>query len=802
MNRDGKSGKSLSKRKTIGLLMDWLGTSYHVNMMEGIADYAGKNDYNLLCFVTGRLDSQLEWEKCRNILFDAVDPGNVDGLIVMAPSIANLVGIDRLKNYLKKYNNLPVVTVGEKIDNYPCLTIDNEKGMSELLEHLIHVHGYKKIAFISGPRGNHEAEARFKAYQKVLGKHHIPLKNDLIIHGDFLISSGKKAVETLLDKRKVKFDVIVSSNDTMALGVLEELKERKINVPEDIPVVGFDDAEISQYLKITTVNQPFYLYGQKTAEVFAKYINGEDIPPVTYISTKLVIRNSCGCFMTRADAAAVAREKPVLPKNYFDYIASRYKESILLDILHNKAIDDKSEKLFIKWVNTLLKTLAEDLNGKSQFSFIQKWNKIIFQAVAENINLTLLGEMLHAMRMHIFSGHPDAKMLNYLNALFKQAEVMLVEAAERSEAFNQALFDYRLEDMNDIGERLITSLKIEDELKVAFNEFPSIGIRSCFLSIYENNKKPLTYSRMLLAYNNEKLLWLDKKGKRFPTKNLIHPEFMPQKTRYSFLVESLFQGYDQIGLVLFSLGAGEAKTYEILRHKLSVALKGAMLIEQIKMQAQTLEEEVKARTADLTLANKNLKGEITERKKIEERLKRVLSQLNRTNSKLHKQSLHDELTGLYNRRGFILLSEQHYKYAIRSKKNFLLVFCDMDKLKLINDNFGHKEGDFAIRKVAGILQKSFRDGDIIGRLGGDEFVILVLDSTLEDKDTFKSRIYENLAKYNASPHKHYQLSLSMGCAYFNYSDPRSFDELLSQADQELYKEKAFKRLAGPIKIKN
>ena len=104
-------------------------------------------------------------------------------------------------------------------------------------------------------------------------------------------------------------------------------------------------------------------------------------------------------------------------------------------------------------------------------------------------------------------------------------------------------------------------------------------------------------------------------------------------------------------------------------------------------------------------------------------------------------SLIDELTGLYNRRRFYVLTEQYLKVAVRTKKRLLLLFIDMDDLKWINDHYGHNEGDQALTDFASILKKTFRESDIIARIGGDEFVVLS-ESTDEKGEVVLTRMYE------------------------------------------------------------
>ena len=140
-------------------------------------------------------------------------------------------------------------------------------------------------------------------------------------------------------------------------------------------------------------------------------------------------------------------------------------------------------------------------------------------------------------------------------------------------------------------------------------------------------------------------------------------------------------------------------------------------------------------------------------------------------------SLTDELTGLYNRRRFFILTEQCLKVAVRTKKRPLLLFIDMDNLKWINDHYGHNEGDQALIGLADILKKTFRESDIIARIGGDEFVVL-LESADENSETLLTRLHENVKDYNVK-RSQYTLSVSLGTAQFDPEYPISIDELLS-----------------------
>jgi diguanylate cyclase (GGDEF)-like protein len=151
-------------------------------------------------------------------------------------------------------------------------------------------------------------------------------------------------------------------------------------------------------------------------------------------------------------------------------------------------------------------------------------------------------------------------------------------------------------------------------------------------------------------------------------------------------------------------------------------------------------------------------------------------------------SLIDELTGLYNRRRFFVLTEQYLKMAVRRKKRLSLLFIDMDNLKWINDHIGHNEGDRALIELANILKKTFRESDIIARIGGDEFVVLS-EFTDESGEVLTTRLFENIKDHNAKWPRQYNLSVSVGATQFDSNHPISVDELLSKADALMYAQK-------------
>src|SRR5204863_7092401 len=152
-----------------------------------------------------------------------------------------------------------------------------------------------------------------------------------------------------------------------------------------------------------------------------------------------------------------------------------------------------------------------------------------------------------------------------------------------------------------------------------------------------------------------------------------------------------------------------------------------------------------------------------------------ITERKRAEAALQSLSLVDELTGLYNRRGFLAVSEQSLAEIRLNGKVPTIVYADLDGLKEINDSLGHHEGDRALAKAAEILKESFRNTDIVARIGGDEFVVLAALGPEEGPETLSARLQGNFDASNALKNKPYNLGLSVGIAHFSDEQNHSLE---------------------------
>src|SRR5437867_2810770 len=179
-----------------------------------------------------------------------------------------------------------------------------------------------------------------------------------------------------------------------------------------------------------------------------------------------------------------------------------------------------------------------------------------------------------------------------------------------------------------------------------------------------------------------------------------------------------------------------------------------------------------------------------------ERLARALRhaiERNRLHAALLDLALVDELTGLYNLRGFLTLATRDQQVARRGDESLLVAFADLDDLKRVNDTAGHAAGDRALRDTALVLRQTFRDADLVARIGGDEYAVLVRHAGPESAGVLADRLRRQVREFNRRAARPYQLSISLGFAAHKASTLGSVAGLLERADRALYRDKRRKQ---------
>lgn len=275
------------KTNTIGLLLPEISGFYFSPLLRGIEDGIRGKGYDLL--VHSAVFRQESGE--RPIV--KLGEHNTDGLLVFAASLRD-EEISRLYNL-----GFPMVLLHQSPPNgfeIPCVTIENKAGAYKLINHLIEVHGYRKIAFLAGPVTHEDSYWREMGYREALSDHGLTYQPGLVSIGWFDTKIAQDSVTEWLNKG-VEFDAIFAGDDDSATGAITAIQHAGLRVPEDIAVVGFDDIYISQYLSppLTTIHAPIEQAGYAASQQLIRLIHQETVDPLVLLPTELIIRRSCGC---------------------------------------------------------------------------------------------------------------------------------------------------------------------------------------------------------------------------------------------------------------------------------------------------------------------------------------------------------------------------------------------------------------------------------------------------------------------------------------------------------------------------
>jgi diguanylate cyclase (GGDEF)-like protein len=243
---------------------------------------------------------------------------------------------------------------------------------------------------------------------------------------------------------------------------------------------------------------------------------------------------------------------------------------------------------------------------------------------------------------------------------------------------------------------------------------------------------------------------------------------------------------EQIDIVLLDLNLPDSQGYDTFQQ-----IQEFQVDVPVILLTATNNEQIALKAIQNGAQDFLVKGEVDAKLLI--RAVRYALERHQMQSELRSMSLTDELTGLYNRRGFSTLAGQHLKLARRTGQGFFIIFADLDELKRINDTYGHAEGDAILIATAGILRKSFRESDILARYGGDEFLVLATDAVNNSRE----RIYRNLKRQadmvNQSRTLKSYISLSLGVILFEPGQETNVDKLVAEADKALYEDKQLSR---------
>jgi signal transduction histidine kinase/AraC-like DNA-binding protein/ActR/RegA family two-component response regulator len=439
---------------------------------------------------------------------------------------------------------------------------------------------------------------RYRAYQDTLKKHQILLDPNLVVDGTFFPPSGADAIRVLLDERKQKFDVLVAANDYMALDALHALQERGFRVPEEVAVTGFDNTVESRLSvpPLTTVLLPVEYEGQTAMNSVLDLLRGSAAPRRIDIPLEIVIRQSCGCRSWAAEKAKPGIEPDLLesssPRELLESRRELLKKVYAGTI--GQVIVRQGDDLFTDFWDGFISDLFDQRS-----EFLPAVKRLIQALGHADDDLTLLQGFLAEHRFLLQPRLPNRDSLSQAENSWQVARLAIAEAVDQIRARQQLASDTLNARLRAVGQLLMTTFDLDALMNVLAQELPGLGIASCYVAVYEGHGGAFEKSRLLLAYEQNAQIEIEKGGRPFDTLDILPAEFWPKKRRFAFTLQPLYFQQDQIGYLILEIGPHDGVVYETLRLQLSNALKGARLVnEAYQAREAALQAQARAEKAD------------------------------------------------------------------------------------------------------------------------------------------------------------------------------------------------------------
>ncbi|MGN0152763.1 MAG: diguanylate cyclase domain-containing protein [Wujia sp.] len=760
------------KRLNIGFFTCHLDNDYAYEICKGV-DYAAKEaDVNLVVFPGMYMNASYNDPKNArfdyqyNSIFYYASEHNLDALIVSIGSIGSFLSESDIIAFLKNFN-LPILTIEIEVPGYPYLYTEGKTGMRQAVEHLIHEHHVSKIGFVSGRKENADANDRLETYRQVLRENNIPVDEGRIVYGNFS-EYTEDIVNDLLD-RNPDLEAIVFANDQMAIGGYTAIKARGLEIGKDILVTGYDDSPTSMVLDpmLTTVHNQIMDMGYHAIyEAINLITQGRTSKNI--LDSSLIVRSSCGCgdyilsHTDRQQLLSSTSSTDHMISFFIDHFLHDYREAfyypellnnfipvlkMLFQPITDRTLQFDSDSIIHSILELLESPLVKNYFSPDKFMFtIQELNKMLItfsDSIEESNAVAILFDQI-------------------MTALVLRTSTTLYNTVKKHKASIWSSMYITKDTMTYSDDEESCFNLIMENLKEAHFD-------SAYLYIYEepvmlmpNGAWKIPKTLYLQAYhNNGNVHYLSGNNRMISSEKIFNNQYMDDDRRKTLVLTPLFTNNIQHGLFVGEIDI--AYFGNIYPNSLQLAI-SLNFISLMKQQMST-----------------------------QQKLAISAAELNEKNILLNKLSITDALTGINNRRGFLDSVQMKVNSKYNEGKQAMLVFADMDNLKQVNDRFGHKNGDFAIKSIAKILTESFNHDDIIGRIGGDEFVAFSFIDNTDRPDQIKTAIAKESEELNNTCGKPYYIDISLGISTFVCSPTLNIEDVLHNADTALYESKKNKR---------
>ncbi len=742
------------KRLNIGLLVSGISDFFTIQLCRGIMRHAAALNVNIHILpgkyinrdVTGQPELVYEYQYAT--VFSFVRKENLDGLIIAAGCIGCLTTQDNLLKLLKTFDGIPNVLVASNYEGYTCICYDNRNAVVEGIEHLITKTGCRHICILDGKPGNSDAIERRQAYIETLEKHGIRFEERMSARGDLSYSEvTRDGMRTLL-KNNPDMEAVFCVNDETAMAAYDVLKEQGIVPGRDIYVMGYDNIHESTTLDppLSTVSADPVNLGMRALDAIIGKIHGKEISNVV-MPSRFILRESFG---------RIYDVEEVTEDNEKDY----YENSF--------------EMVFFHYINSFGRDKAEDACNK----YIK-----LMRAIYDPIKQMIPNEDLLDCLNDLFGTEAVSYMDTdeFLLNTDRQAAIVAEKTGCHTEVQRMMgrfyrrlsrLMDRRLNSISQKQHEFDFSMKNFVKETLSFRHGTDQGYQS-FLGYLDW----LDVDDAFLYVFEEPISHLE--GEKFVAPRFSNLKAMRKKDVVSVVpvghqkkrIDELFANAE--------LGDGQ-RSMLLLPLFFEEMIYGLLLVdmtEPLFREGEFVVNQLGAAAHFLHIMQEN--------DETRQQLEEHITVLRQHNIELDTLSRVDILTGLFNRRGFEMDGEKYLEAAKAEGVGCIVGYVDMNDLKIVNDRFGHDDGDFALKKIAEVIKSGLPEDAVTGRIGGDEYAFIIR-GTESELSLYGDRMCDTLAEFNKESDKPYNVSMSVGTIFVLPGEGADLTEALAAADEKLY----------------
>ncbi len=569
-------------RPRIALLVNFLDSAYQMSLRAAVTRAAAIRGVDLFIAVGRELGHEDVNERALNSVYDWLSPSSVDGAILVAGSLVNYVGSEGIAALCRRLAPVESCSIGLSLPGIRSIFIDNRAAMRVAVEHLIRHHGCRRVAYIGGPSNNDEAAQRLAGYADALRDAGLPDDPDLIGTGNFSTPRGREAMLEILGRSR-DVDAVVAANDYMAIGALEALEKAGLRVPEDMLVMGFDDAPVARFARrsLSTVAQPIEEMAERALDsVLHKAAGGAEL---TQLDVHLVLRESCGCGYALGNTSR--HNAPSIPTSAVTFLRER-GELLAARVLEQSG---SSRTLWSSFVPELIAALADDIDGQPG-AFPRSAESIAERLMARDVSLDEAGRALVQLRRSCReAGYHGSGHIGLEEACMKGLAV-LSSVATRCEGRRALNVMDRAYGLRQVTQGLSTALNRQGVAKNFRHALSDMGIQTGLLCV--TSSQPARLESLMAVQAGEELVV---ESGAFPVAQLFPRGFPKPGVPACLLVWPLTFEKKVLGLVAFD-GHADAFVCEAVRSQLGAALElGALharVVEETALRERLAHEQL------------------------------------------------------------------------------------------------------------------------------------------------------------------------------------------------------------------